>query len=68
MFDLGMKRMSLPVRAETCDHVTCFDAHTFFDQFSTCINHPKPSCPVCGKMIQFDTIRIDDFFVQALAK
>ena len=68
MLDLGTKRMKLPVRSSACDHVTCFDAHNFFDQFSTCLKHPKPNCPVCNERIKFRSIKVDSVFLQALKK
>ena len=67
-FNLGAKRMKVPVRAETCDHLSCFDGPTFFEQFATCLKTPKPLCPVCREKISFDSIRIDDYFVRALIK
>ena len=60
--------MDVPVRAETCDHWSCFDGPTFFKQFTSYLKFPKPLCPVCRKKISFDNIRLDDFFVGALAK
>ena len=63
---LSAKRMIIPVRAETCTHLTCFDGQTFFEQFATCIKSPKPLCPVCSRRIHFSRVRIDDYFVRAL--
>ena len=58
--------MVYPVRSEDCEHAGCFDALTFFEQFKSCLTSPEPRCPVCNKMITFDSIRVDNYFKNAL--
>ena len=53
---LGKMKMMLPCRAETCDHLQCFDASLFLQ-----MNERKPTwtCPVCDKTALYSNLLID---------
>lgn len=59
------KRIVMPVRATTCDHPLCFDAESYLQMED---RNPKWLCPVCGKPIRFENIRVDMLFVDLLAR
>ena len=52
-------RMSYPCRANTCDHLQCFDANLYL-----MMNERKPKwlCPVCNKTALFENLLLDGFF------
>ncbi|RXG58902.1 E3 SUMO-protein ligase PIAS1 [Armadillidium vulgare] len=60
---LGKMRMMLPCRAETCNHLQCFDASLFLQ-----MNERKPTwtCPVCDKPALYDNLVIDGYFQEVL--
>ncbi|KAJ3079558.1 SUMO ligase siz1 [Quaeritorhiza haematococci] len=58
-------RIITPGRSTRCQHIQCFDCPTFF-----ALNDSVPtwSCPVCNKMVPSDSVVIDGFFADLLAK
>ena len=56
---LGKMRITYPCRANTCDHLQCFDAKNYL-----MMNERKPKwlCPVCNKPAIFDNLLLDGFF------
>ncbi|ODM92581.1 E3 SUMO-protein ligase PIAS1 [Orchesella cincta] len=58
---IGKARMSLACRALSCTHVRCFDARTFLESQE---KHPFSPlrCPLCCKRVDFDDLRIDEYF------
>lgn len=63
MCPLGKMRMLLPCRANTCNHLQCFDASLYLQ-----MNERKPTwtCPVCDKPAIYDTLVIDGYFQDVL--
>ncbi|XP_047738926.1 E3 SUMO-protein ligase PIAS2-like [Hyalella azteca] len=63
MCPLGKMRMLLPCRANTCNHLQCFDASLYLQ-----MNERKPTwtCPVCDKPAVYDTLVIDGYFQDVL--
>jgi len=61
---LGKMRMTYPCRANSCDHLQCFDANLFL-----MMNERKPKwlCPVCNKPAFFDNLMIDGYFTEVIA-
>ncbi|KAF2346488.1 Zinc finger MIZ-type [Trinorchestia longiramus] len=64
MCPLGKMRMLLPCRANTCNHLQCFDASLYLQ-----MNERKPTwtCPVCDKPAIYDTLVIDGYFQEVLS-
>jgi len=60
---LGKMRMTFPCKANTCQHIPCFDA-LFYLQ----MNEKKASwiCPVCYKPAYYRDLMIDGFFMEIL--
>ncbi len=61
----GKMRMTYPCRANTCDHLQCFDANLYL-----MMNERKPKwlCPVCNKPAFFDNLLLDGFFKEVMVK
>lgn len=61
---LGKMRISIPCRANTCNHLQCFDALTFL-----LMNEKKPSwmCPVCDRPAEYNRLIIDGLFSDVIA-
>lgn len=56
-------RMSIPIRSLRCSHIDCFDAAAYIQlqlQASTW------KCPICNKIISWESLAIDDYFVDVL--
>jgi len=62
---LTYMRMNTPCRANTCDHVQCFDAHSFF-----AMNEQSPlwTCPVCNKGVKAEDLRMDGYVEDILRR
>lgn len=60
---LTKTRMELPARGVDCVHLQCFDAITFLK-----MNEQKQTwaCPLCKKKVKFESIEIDEFFLNIL--
>lgn len=58
-------RMVTPCRANTCDHVQCFDALSFYS-----MNEQSPAwqCPVCSRDIQPDDLQLDGYVEDILRR
>ncbi|OAF66374.1 E3 SUMO-protein ligase PIAS4 [Intoshia linei] len=62
---LTKQKMTLPCRSTSCTHLQCFDAITFTQMNEV---NAKWLCPICHQYIFFDTIAIDDYFINILKK
>ena len=62
---LTYMRMTMPCRADTCDHVQCFDAASFFS-----LNEQSPQwlCPVCSRKVEPDDLRLDGYVEDILRR
>lgn len=60
---LTKTRMELPARGVDCVHLQCFDAITFLQ-----MNEQKQTwaCPLCKKKVKFESIEVDEFFLNIL--
>nr|POE65078.1 e3 sumo-protein ligase pli1 [Quercus suber] len=56
-------RISLPVRSSACAHNQCFDAGMFLQMMAQA---PTWSCPICNKVISFESLCIDKYFQDIL--
>jgi len=56
-------RMKLPARGDKCIHLQCFDAIQFLQ-----MNYQKQTwlCPLCKQLVEFETIEIDEFFLNVV--
>ncbi|RZC37351.1 zf-MIZ and/or PINIT domain containing protein, partial [Asbolus verrucosus] len=61
---LGKIRMTTPCRANTCNHLQCFDSSAFLQ-----MNECKPTwcCPICDKPALYDDLVIDGYFQEVLS-
>ncbi|XP_060872489.1 E3 SUMO-protein ligase PIAS2-like [Metopolophium dirhodum] len=61
---LGKIRMKMPAKSIHCDHLQCFDAHTFI-----LMNEKKPTwmCPTCNKPCLYDDIQIENYFLNVVS-
>lgn len=62
---LTYMRMAKPCRADTCHHIQCFDAHSFFS-----MNEQSPQwlCPVCNRSLEADSLRMDGYVQDILQR
>ncbi|GAA5821657.1 hypothetical protein JCM10212_004313 [Sporobolomyces blumeae] len=60
---LSFVRIGTPVRSNTCNHVSCFDAETWFE-----MNQQTPTwgCPICSKTLKFEEMVVDGYFEEIL--
>lgn len=63
MDPLSNLRMKLPARGVGCIHLQCFDAIEFLR-----MNEQKQTwlCPICQKLVKFDNIEIDEYFLNVV--
>ncbi|XP_067006588.2 E3 SUMO-protein ligase PIAS1 [Anabrus simplex] len=61
---LGKSRMVTPCRANTCQHLQCFDASMYLQ-----MNERKSTwiCPVCHESALYENLLIDGYFLQMLS-
>lgn len=57
--------MSLPIRSINCNHNRCFDAASFLQSQEQA---PQWSCPTCNNSCKFDTLAVDGYVQEILAK
>ena len=57
---IGRTRMTMPCRANNCNHLQCFDGSLYIQ-----LNEKKPSwvCPVCDQKAHYDQLFVDSLFV-----
>lgn len=62
---LTYMRMVTPCRADTCEHVQCFDAQSFYS-----LNEQSPQwlCPVCNQTVQSEQLRLDGYVEDILQR
>lgn len=62
---LTYMRMATPCRADTCEHIQCFDAQSFYS-----MNEQSPQwlCPVCNQSILSDQLRLDGYVEDILQR
>lgn len=58
-----MTRISTPIRSTVCTHIDCFDAESFMMLQSQAETW---KCPVCNKSISWESLAVDDFFLEIL--
>jgi E3 SUMO-protein ligase PIAS1 len=56
-------RINLPVRSSHCAHYQCFDGNMFMQLQEQA---PQWSCPVCSKILPFDSLCVDEYFQEIL--
>lgn len=62
---LTYMRLATPCRADTCEHIQCFDAQSFYS-----MNEQSPQwlCPVCNQSILSDQLRMDGYVEDILQR
>ncbi|KAI1378274.1 zf-MIZ-domain-containing protein [Hypoxylon crocopeplum] len=60
---LSYKRMEIPCRGSSCNHIQCFDAK-YFMQLQE--QGPTWSCPICYKPTLFESLAIDEYVQEVL--
>ncbi|WFD41949.1 E3 SUMO-protein ligase pli1 [Malassezia psittaci] len=62
---LTYMRMVTPSRADTCEHIQCFDAYSFYS-----MNEQSPQwlCPVCNQTINSEELRLDEYVEDILQR
>lgn len=58
-------RMAVPCRSNTCDHIQCFDASSFFSMNE---QSPQWQCPVCSQDIKPEDLRMDGYVEDILRR
>ncbi|GAA6021539.1 hypothetical protein JCM11491_006479 [Sporobolomyces phaffii] len=60
---LSFARIGTPVRSRMCNHISCFDAETWFE-----MNEQTPTwnCPICSKTLKFEDMVVDGYFEEIL--
>lgn len=53
---LSFSRIGTPIRSRLCNHISCFDAETWFE-----MNEQTPTwgCPICSKTLKFEDMVVD---------
>ena len=62
---ISTMRISLPVRSSHCTHNQCFDGAMFLQLQEQA---PQWSCPVCTKSVPFESLCVDKYFEDILAR
>lgn len=62
---LTYMRMSIPCRSNTCDHIQCFDALSFYSMNE---QSPQWQCPVCSKDIRSEDLHMDGYVEDILRR
>ncbi|KAI0228262.1 E3 SUMO-protein ligase PIAS2 [Lamellibrachia satsuma] len=62
---LAKTRITKPCRANSCNHLQCFDAASYLR-----MNERKPTwlCPICDKLAEFHNLMIDGLLTEILEK
>ncbi|GAA5923708.1 uncharacterized protein JCM15063_003737 [Sporobolomyces koalae] len=60
---LSFARIGIPVRSKLCNHISCFDAETWFE-----MNEQTPTwnCPICSKTLKPEDMVVDGFMEDIL--
>ncbi|WFD19556.1 hypothetical protein MCAP1_001790 [Malassezia caprae] len=58
-------RLVTPCRANTCDHIQCFDALSFYSMNE---QSPQWQCPVCSQSIKSEDLRLDGYVEDILRR
>ncbi|GAA5956340.1 hypothetical protein JCM3765_005633 [Sporobolomyces pararoseus] len=60
---LSFARIGVPIRSRFCNHISCFDAETWFE-----MNEQTPTwgCPICSKTLKFEDMVVDGYFEDIL--
>ncbi|KAK5696346.1 E3 SUMO-protein ligase pli1 [Elasticomyces elasticus] len=58
-------RITLPVRSTVCTHTQCFDGAMFMQLVEQA---PQWNCPVCNKAVTFQSLCVDKYFEDILAR
>ncbi|GAA5910532.1 uncharacterized protein JCM6883_003203 [Sporobolomyces salmoneus] len=60
---LSFARIGIPIRSKSCNHISCFDAETWFE-----MNEQTPTwgCPICSKTLKFEDMVVDGYFEDIL--
>ncbi|KAH7950751.1 hypothetical protein HPB52_000239 [Rhipicephalus sanguineus] len=61
---LSRTRMKVPYRAQSCNHLDCFDGSNYLQ-----VNERRPTwtCPVCGMQAPLSSLVVDQLFADILA-
>lgn len=62
---LTYMRMVVPCRSNTCDHIQCFDAFSFYSMNE---QSPQWQCPVCSKDIKSEDLHMDGYVEDILRR
>ncbi|KZF21267.1 hypothetical protein L228DRAFT_262302 [Xylona heveae TC161] len=62
---LSTLRMELPCRSTVCTHNQCFDATSFLQLQEQA---PTWTCPLCNKTVLFESLAVDQYVKEILAK
>ncbi|KAF2861969.1 hypothetical protein K470DRAFT_269489 [Piedraia hortae CBS 480.64] len=57
-------RINTPLRSTVCSHIQCFDGFYFLQLMEQA---PHWLCPVCGRIISFQSLCVDDYFLDILS-
>ncbi|CAG2106647.1 unnamed protein product, partial [Medioppia subpectinata] len=65
MCPLSQRRLRIPCRTVTCQHIECFDGQSFF-----AANEWRSEwlCPICQALADTSALRVDTYFQKVLAK
>lgn len=58
-----MTRITTPIRSTSCTHIDCFDAESFM---MLQLQAETWKCPVCNKYVSWESLAVDDFFLEIL--
>jgi hypothetical protein len=62
---LSKIKMKLPGRSSLCKHIQCFDLETYIELNQ---NSYKWKCPICNLFSRFESLIIDNLFMEILSK
>lgn len=62
---ISYSRLDVPVRSTTCKHIQCFDALSYLQLQE---QGPQWICPICNKSAPFDSLAVDEYAREILAK
>lgn len=61
---LSKTRIKIPVKSVNCNHLQCYDAHSFI-----LMNEKKPNwlCPICYRSCFYDELEIQSYFLDVIS-
>ena len=62
---LSQGRISIPIRGEKCEHISCFDADSYF-KYQRFVGTWK--CPICNRDCPPEELYIDDIYCELLRR